>query len=576
MSSHWEVARQKQLGVYVESDLSKELKLRINHFRHSQSDVFATTIPGKNINSLEVEYAPDERSSLKFERGQSRFTSGSSHKDSAYRLQYRRELPKQVHLAFDKIHAGPDYAGSVRDMDHAYVALEFPILDWVKARTRYSKYEHNLKNNRLRGSSPQETLWQFGLNFQLRHGMNFSFDFDRMQSYDRLIPANFDISEKAYRAALGKSWKRFELRWEVRHWRRSELVRAQETRNDSHSYFAVFRPSSRFFFSVYGGFSKNQARSGSLVLRDFDNLGISSRWQPSERFSLSFWYLKYNYSGTRSTSSQGNLALEYKLPNDSSIMFKARNNVSWFAAKGPVFYELSYSVPIDIPIGKNTRIGNLAGKIIDGELPEKPGIANVVLILGDTAAVTNQSGQFVFPAVSCGSHTLRIERKSVGYNRISSIKLPAEIMIKGGKTSRVEIAMLKGAQLKGQFVSSPTRHGVSTASGAVLVTGDVGKSLEKSSTVGLANILVELSHDGEITRRASDNYGEFRFDSLKPGTWHYKVYEQNIPENHRVKNAEGKINFAAGESKELSLEVLPRQRRIQIIDEGEIKLKSEP
>ncbi|EKD82141.1 MAG: hypothetical protein ACD_39C01465G0001, partial [uncultured bacterium] len=46
------------------------------------------------------------------------------------------------------------------------------------------------------------------------------------------------------------------------------------------------------------------------------------------------------------------------------------------------------------------------------------------------------------------------------------------------------------------------------------------------------------------------------------------------PENHQVKNAEGEITFAAGESKELLLEVLPRQRRIQIIDEGEIKIKS--
>ncbi|MGM0598798.1 MAG: MSCRAMM family protein, partial [Candidatus Rifleibacteriota bacterium] len=530
----------------------------------------------KIITSLEAEYVPDERSSLKFEGGQSRFTSGNSQKDNAYRIQYSSELREKVRLTFDKIHAGPDYAGSVRDMDHTYVALEFPILSWVNGRARYSQYENNLKFDKHRGSSPQENLWQFGLNFQLRHGINFSFDFDRMHRYDRLIPANFDISEKAYRATLGKRWKRFELRWEVRHRRRSELVSAQETWNDSHSYFAVFRPSARFFLSVYGGFSKNNGRAGSYVLRDFANLGISSRWHPSERLSLSFWYSKYNYSGVRRQNSQGNFGLEYKLPNDSSIIFKARNNVSWIAENGPVFYELSYSIPIDIPIGKNSKIGNLSGKIVDGELPDKPGIADIIVIMGNTAAVTNKSGQFVFPAMTCGTHTLTIERESVGFNRISSIKLPAEIMIKGGKTSKIEIAMLKGAKLNGRFVSSSVRHGVSSASGDAILTGDVGQSLEKSPVAGLANILVELSQANKTTRRASDNYGEFQFDSLKPGTWHYKVYEHNLPENHRVKNGEGEITFAAGESKELLLEVVPRRRSIQIIDEGVIKLNLDP
>jgi hypothetical protein len=105
------------------------------------------------------------------------------------------------------------------------------------------------------------------------------------------------------------------------------------------------------------------------------------------------------------------------------------------------------------------------------------------------------------------------------------------------------------------------------------LTGDTEQILKKSHAIGLGNILIELSQDGASLRRASDSYGEFQFDSLKPGMWHYKVYEQSLPENHYLKNAEGEINLGSGETREVAFEVLPRKRRIQIIDEGEIKIE---
>ncbi|PKL42385.1 MAG: hypothetical protein CVV41_14695 [Candidatus Riflebacteria bacterium HGW-Riflebacteria-1] len=573
MTSRWDEPKLNQLGLYVGHDLNDKLKFRINHFRQEQNGLFAGASFDKQITSLEVEFAPDERSNLKFEHGQSTTKWGDPQNDTAYRLQYRAELQRRIRITLDKIHAEPDYAGPIRDIDHAFATVEMPLMNRVQGRVRYSQSEQNLGFDRKRGAAAQETLWQYGLNFQLKYGLNFSIDLDRLRRYDRFEPASFDFKEKGYRAMLGKSWRRFDLRWEVRHWQRTESVAIQENWNDSHSYFAAFRPSPKFSFSVYGGFSKNQLKSGSFILRDFENLGVSSRWQPSDRLALNFWYLKYDYSGISNEKSQGNLGLEYKLPHDSLILLKARNNVSWLAAEGPVYYELSYSVPVDIPVRRNTKIGSLSGKVIDAELPGKPAIPNVILIMAGTAAVTNSSGQFVFPAMACGTHTLTIEAKSIGFNRISSIKMPAEILIIGGKTSRIDIEMVKGSQLKGKFVRPASEQGVSEASGEVLLTGDTEQILKKSHAIGLGNILIELSQDGASLRRASDSYGEFQFDSLKPGMWHYKVYEQSLPENHYLKNAEGEINLGSGETREVAFEVLPRKRRIQIIDEGEIKIE---
>lgn len=571
LTSRWDEPELNQTGFYVGHELNDRIKFRLNHFRQEQRSFFGINSLEKKITSLEMEIAPDAHSNFQFEHGQSSTTRGNPHNDSAYRLQYRAELQNHIRITMEKIHAGPDYAGPIRDIDQSYATLEVPLLNRVQGRVRYLQSEQNLGFDPKRGTAAQDTLWQFGLNFQLKHGLDFSIDLDQRRRYDQFEPPGFDFKEKAYRAMLGKSWKHFDLRWEVRHWRRTESVGSQETWNDSHSYFAVFRPSSKLFFSVYGGFSKNQARQGSFVLRNFGNLGFSSRWQPSNRLSLSFWYLKYDYSGISNEKSQGNFGLEYKLPDDALIQLNARNNVSWLAAEGPVYYELSYSVPVDIPVGRNTKIGSLSGKVIDAELPEKPAIPNVVLIMAGTAAVTDRNGQFVFPAMTCGTHTLTIEGKSIGFNRISSIKMPAEIHIAGGKTSRIEIGMVKGSQLKGKFTRPSDVHGVFEAGGEILLTGDTEQILKKQPATGLGNILIELSHEGERVRRASDSYGEFQFDALRPGTWHYKIYEQSLPENHYLKNSEGEITLGSGEIREVAYEVLPRKRRIQIIDEGEIK-----
>jgi hypothetical protein len=561
LTNRWDEPGQSQFGMYGGHDLNDRIKLKVNHFQEES----------ESLASLEMECVPSGHSSLNLEFARSTIASGSSPSDSAYRVQYQGRVGRKVRVTVEKIRAEPDYAGSVRDLDHVLGTLEFPLLSWIQGRARYSQVEQNLGFDRKRGAAMQESLRQVGANGQLPFGIVFSLDFDRLHRYDRFRPKQFDSSETAFRAALGKGWERFDIRWETRHSRRTEAISAQETWNDSHNYFATFRPTRHFFYSVYGGFSKNQGNRGSFVLRDSDNLGMTLRWKPSTRLSLDCWYLEYHHSGAGRNTSQGNFGLEYKLPGDASILFTARNTVSWSAQTGPTYYELSYAIPIDIPVGKKTSMGNLSGKVIDAELAGKPPIPNVVLIMGGTAAVTDRNGRFVFPAMACGTHFLTIERNSVGFNRLSSLKMPAEIIIRGGETSRIEIGMVKGAQVKGRFVSPPADKSVSETKGELILIGDVQQILKKGPGLGLGNILVELSLDGETVRRVSDHGGEFLFDALKPGTWRYKVYEENLPENHSLKDLTGEIALGSGEIKEISFEVLPRQRRIQIVDEGEIK-----
>ncbi len=87
---------------------------------------------------------------------------------------------------------------------------------------------------------------------------------------------------------------------------------------------------------------------------------------------------------------------------------------------------------------------------------------------------------------------------------------------------------------------------------------------------GLKGILVEIARDDEVMRTLTDNEGRFAFLAIRPGTWKFKVYDHNIPEYHYIETPEMDIVLPPGGEEEITVKVLPRKRRIQMIEEGVI------
>jgi hypothetical protein len=82
--------------------------------------------------------------------------------------------------------------------------------------------------------------------------------------------------------------------------------------------------------------------------------------------------------------------------------------------------------------------------------------------------------------------------------------------------------------------------------------------------------------NGKDTLRewTTENRG-FSFNSIRPGKWTVKVYDDNLPAYHYLDKAEFQIEVKPGEAKEITASVLPHLRPIQIIEEGEIKQENE-
>ncbi len=293
--------------------------------------------------------------------------------------------------------------------------------------------------------------------------------------------------------------------------------------------------------------------------------------------------------------------LTYRLPNNHSLALKNR----WFKYKDTKDEEhsffLYYIIPLKIPVSKKRDIGILKGKVYDGEKEERQPIPKVILTINEATAVTDQNGEFIFPALKQGTHYLQVIKSSIGLDRVTSEKLPLMVEIKG-KTNEIEIGVVSSGRILGKialvslnqssnFNSSRDKYGninnninnnnnnnpdqglFLIGSGEIKNNNGLDNGLDNGMLKeprGLSNILVELTNSKEVLRQLTDQLGRFAFLHTRPGQWTLRVYDNNLPPYHYLEKKEFRIELKPGGEKEITARVLPRRRSIQIIEVGEI------
>ena len=81
---------------------------------------------------------------------------------------------------------------------------------------------------------------------------------------------------------------------------------------------------------------------------------------------------------------------------------------------------------------------------------------------------------------------------------------------------------------------------------------------------------MELRNGNETLRQVTDRDGEVAFENLRPGKWTMRVYQNNLPDHHAIETPETHMELEPGQSAEAVVRVLPKFRRVQLIDAGAI------
>ena len=624
----------REIGAYASILSTQRTTFKINLLSRETDSLAAQPGTRDKLWSFETHMRPSNWADLRLEYARSDSDRDGGARDDASRIEWQGRGRRSSYYSFTKTHAGPDYRGYYNDSDYTTGSFIFPLGDRLRGHISLRRWEQNLDMREDRGSAPRESAQQVGLSYSLASKWQLSLDAERFRRRDALLPADFDYEERPLILAIDRSSDKYSLRFDVHSGKQQDFVTGQSRHVRHYNLLALYRPSPKQIFSLYGGVGDRDTLDGSYLLSNRDNVGLTVSLRPRENLRLDLAYLKYGFRSDRAEDRKELLA-RYILPDGRSWSLRVRNTSHEVSRSGTV-YLLEYSIPLGIPVGRKRSIGVISGRVYDAQHPEKAGIPDVILTANGAIAVTDKRGRFIFPALAPGGYALRVDLGSIGLNRVPESKEQLLVNVKGGEVSSLDIAITDAARVAGTIMVYPRngngngranvngngngsivhdgkgsfvvgdpggangngsgnryRNGNGTASTAdngreSFVVGDPqganangnanrntnghGPTNEVlAEPWGLRNVLVEISNGEEVIRTLTDYKGDFLFEGMHPGHWRLKVYDHNLPDYHYFEATETDLVLKPGASEHVLFRVFPRLRRIRIVDEGTVK-----
>lgn len=227
-------------------------------------------------------------------------------------------------------------------------------------------------------------------------------------------------------------------------------------------------------------------------------------------------------------------------------------------------YSLSYSLPLALPFGASEEGSTLLnGQIID--LASGEPISGALLFLGDNISITDEKGRFAIPRKTDRSEFLRLDQKSIGYDRIPTTSFPLEITPQDFQGEDLVLTLEPSAVLTGQ-VDILTYPG----------DGDQLLGASESDLInsgGLAGAVIQVSSETHRLRTRSDKSGNFQFGQLPTGTYKVEFISGNLKEHQRIKQPLVSVIVEAGKSNSLIFEVIPVRKVLRIIKTSSLSIQ---
>jgi len=577
----WDRPGREEAGLYVSRRVTDKAQVQVSVLHKGQDAEDARPAAADTVWSVETRLQPTPDMNVQAEYGRTDSNRDGGVSGDAYRVEGDGCLGRRGYWQLSRIHAGPDYYGYYRDSDYTHGSVTYPVSLRTQAHLSYGRWESNLGLRDRYNTANREKLWQVGVSQSLPGNWYLTLDYDDFARCDALLPADAGFAEKALQLGIGRSQRDYSLRLDLRMGDQQHRLTGESQRAYNWRLFASCRPRPDATFTLYGGFGDDRALRGSRLLRASSDVGAAVAWKPTENLNLDLWYSKYNLdSNDRPESDQFSLRVGYALLNGHSVEATVRHIQSerW---EDRTSYRLAYTIPLSLPVSRKTSVGVIRGQVYDTQAPRGPGIAGVILRINAATAVTDKRGRFVFPSVAPGTYAVNVDRGSLGQGRIVEQNLPVAVKAEAGKTTSIELAVVQAASVVGTVLVVPSNangngndakdNGNGTNGNGGFVVGEPGNNDARREPTGLANVLVELACGDETLRRATDQQGRFLFDTLRPGQWHLKVYDHNLPAYHYVETPEQDLTLGPGQALDITIRVLPKARQIKFIDQGVIR-----
>lgn len=284
---------------------------------------------------------------------------------------------------------------------------------------------------------------------------------------------------------------------------------------------------------------------------------VAQRFGSGTRFSLSF-------SGNRSLESPGTVQGAADMRVEQDLPFGHRLAVRVRALSGPAvpvaeqsIVMVDYTVPLGWILPAPYSGARVTGRVLDSETGR--GVQDVVVRLRDRTVITDRSGRWAFSSLEPGSYALALDPTSLPPGRTTRQELPMELVVERQRHEKVAIELVRGAQVSGIVALYEfEKRRPDDSSGVLTIAG------------GMEGVVVELSGPERTLRQVSDFRGRFDFAGLAPGRWKLTVVAGELPRYHYLERNVVELELAPGRREDVTLDVLPQERRVQLVDGGDL------
>lgn len=578
LHSRFEEPALNEEGFALRRDLSANAYLQVN-FVSKHVPLAARAAEGDGaLLSLSGGRDFAKRQRLDFEIAQSRAPNGTV--DQAYQVQLGGVLWPGSYYSFSKQYGGPDFQGYFRDADYVQAGLSTSITRSLGAHVSYSNWQTGLAPQAGDDNAARERLIQAGLSYQLAPGWDLSADLGWFRHRLGASPLSVDTDEQVQRYGLGYSHGKCTARLEMQLARQMDNLLGVETRPRQLNLYASYFASEKLSFTAFGSTGSDGGEgANSFLLGSANNVGLGVNWRRDENLSANLAYSRFGSGPGSQGQDQLTGQIDYRLGDGHEVKLEVRQDSAFIGDPGNRQYMLSYSVPFGLRLGRKSDGGQIEGRVFDATSAAKAGIGKVIVTCsgGGGAIATKADGTFAFSGLPAGDYMVQIKGSSLGAQRVPDMKMPLTVTLKAGATVTQEIGVTVAGSISGQVSIYRGAAGSGTGArengGEVVVEGDPSASGQPTGDgAPVANVFVELSRDDVVLRAATNSEGEFRFDGLRPGRYHLHVLDDQVPELHYLERPEQDIDVVGGSPASVEIRILPRTRRIKMIDEGAIRV----
>lgn len=224
---------------------------------------------------------------------------------------------------------------------------------------------------------------------------------------------------------------------------------------------------------------------------------------------------------------------------------------------------LAYRVPLSLPVGRRRGFGTIEGRVRDGDSPSGAGVERAVVRLNTGEVVaTDRQGRFVFSGLKAGAYTASVDSRSLGFGRVSGSLSAPRLAVTDNTVTTVEILVVSAGTVEVRvtvFEETPAPAGVERGADGVDPHRPVGP---------LPGEVIEVTNGDETYRRLTDAAGLASFTALRPGRWSLRIYESALPVRHFAERPLREIEVPPRGKVSEEVRILPRKRRLKIIDSG--------